>query len=418
MNETPSSTTSLQSASLLSPPTRGRIERHDTLLPANDDEKDDDGDYESATFRQKRAAPSSAGSQGNDQAFASRRKRRKLNVSSNATKNEYVAAGERSVIDLTSPPPANRYQSNERRNSIPIKTQEGQAVISLLDSSDDEDDYDTKPSATTTEQPLDPQAAMSISEETMTSNQLQVEKSRTGRAIIEMIDDTNVLPFATRTLSLQITPQLAATAAVLPPPINEDHERQFQDFVEGDLSHQNKEENYVNARRPEQRLKKELDHLYDQLRAIGTHNTNDRRHDVSTADHEARTICRAEIIRVKKQLKTAQQNAAQDIFNRNNSAGGMGNMDANNGNLSIDFHGLYVKEAIVKFGEIVLPILPVQREVVIITGKGNHSRNRKSKLQDGLIAHIRQTDEFKREKMEYNVNPSNSGQLIVRSLQY
>jgi hypothetical protein len=239
------------------------------------------------------------------------------------------------------------------------------------------------------------------------------------------------LPFAARALPLQEVTNnvpLAATAAILPPSSstaatggiarNMDNERLFQDFVEGDLSHQNKEEIYVDARRPEQRLQKELEHLYAQLRSIGgAHiNRNDRRHQYDSAVYEARTVCRNEIDQVKEQLKTAQRNAAQDIFNRNNSAGGMGNMDANNGHLSIDFHGLYVKEAIVKFEEIVMPILPVQREVVIITGKGNHSRNGKSKLRDGLVAHIRRTDEFKRKEMECEVNPSNRGQLIVRSI--
>jgi hypothetical protein len=93
----------------------------------------------------------------------------------------------------------------------------------------------------------------------------------------------------------------------------------------------------------------------------------------------------------------------------------MGNMDTRNRILSVEFHGMYVKEAIMKLIEIVMPILPVQREVVIIMGKGNHSENCNSKLRDSLVAYIEQTDDFKRKHIRYEINPSNTGELIVKA---
>uniref|UniRef100_A0A7S0C1X0 Smr domain-containing protein n=2 Tax=Proboscia inermis TaxID=420281 RepID=A0A7S0C1X0_9STRA len=84
-----------------------------------------------------------------------------------------------------------------------------------------------------------------------------------------------------------------------------------------------------------------------------------------------------------------------------------------NGNLYVDFHGLYLKEAILKFNEVVLPILPVQEKIIVITGRGLHNKNGRSVLRDGLLAHINTKSTSKIGCIQCKIDPRNQGALNV-----
>ena len=174
----------------------------------------------------------------------------------------------------------------------------------------------------------------------------------------------------------------------------------YLDSVRGDLDHDKKREHFDDARRPEQILRKELSNLWDQLRSI-----TDRR-------SEEYRVCRQQIDEVEAQLHQARKNAAEDIYNRNNSAERMGRVGAD-GRLTVDYHGLYVKDAIEAYETMVLPVLPVQTRVAIITGKGLHSKGGKSTLRDGLMEHIRRSAQCQEKKIECRVCPKNEGILLV-----
>jgi hypothetical protein len=342
----------------------------------------------------------------------SKKKKRKLGSTDDGDNDD--------VIDLTSPAMNDVKQRPKQNHIFQQQHNQPRMVISLVDSSSDEDE-DGNPAARQTLD-RDDNTTNSTKKTTTTAGILEeyhhdgeYDGCADGRTIVEIIDDeTDSLPSAAYPLH-GVAPR-AAAASRSNAPFADNTTRTgslFLDYVEGDLSHDRKEEIYADARRPAQRLQEELEHLYAQLRTIDANNHHLRYNNDRNRDEW--NVCNQQIDRVKEELKTAGRNAAQDIYNRNNSAGGMGNMDARNGRLSVDFHGLYVKEAITKFIEIVMPILPVQREVVIITGKGNHSKNGKSKLRDGLVAHIKHSDEFKRKQIRYAINPSNTGELIVKS---
>mmetsp|Transcript_18145 Transcript_18145/g.39620 ORF Transcript_18145/g.39620 Transcript_18145/m.39620 type:complete len:401 (-) Transcript_18145:1198-2400(-) len=178
---------------------------------------------------------------------------------------------------------------------------------------------------------------------------------------------------------------------------------EYLDSVTESLCHEKKSEHFNDARRPEQLLREEITHLRRQLCCIP-----DRR-------SEAWMICQQQINELQSQLHSSRKNAAEDIFNRNNSAGSMGKEDPD-GRLVIDFHGLYVKDAKEKYEEMVLPVLPVQRDVAIITGKGRHSYNGRSALRDGLLGHIQNSAECREGKVRCSVDPRNGGRLIIKWL--
>lgn len=174
----------------------------------------------------------------------------------------------------------------------------------------------------------------------------------------------------------------------------------YLDSVRGDLDHDKKREHFADARRPEQILRTELSNLWEQLRSI-----TDRR-------SEEYRVCRLQIDEVEAQLHQARKNAAEDIYNRNNSAERMGRVGAD-GRLTVDYHGLYVRDAIDAYETMVVPVLPVQTRVAIITGKGLHSKGGRSALRDGLMEHIRRSAQYQEKKIECRVCPKNEGRLLV-----
>jgi hypothetical protein len=196
--------------------------------------------------------------------------------------------------------------------------------------------------------------------------------------------------------------------------------RWFLEDARFDLTSANKHDNFELARRPERRLTSELTELYRQQRKL-------------RAGSDEYTICCDQIVQLQREHTVAQQNAANDIFHQNNnSTPSMGRLTAAYQHqhtkstgmlLSIDLHGLYVKEAIAKFYDIVLPILPVHRTMQLITGRGIHSRrsNRhhrhattqtmKATLRDKLLIHLRQS--FREDKVRSTIDPRNAGALLV-----
>lgn len=200
----------------------------------------------------------------------------------------------------------------------------------------------------------------------------------------------------------------------------------FMDAVATQLSHAHKHENFQTARRSQFLLREELEHLHRQLASVVQQQHQKRTQgDVTTTSSSSREeatveyqLCRDQIQLVQRELTMAQKNAARDIYHRNNSAGTMGMDEA--GKLYIDFHGLYVKEAIERFHETVLPVLPVQKIVQIIVGQGKHSHNTGAALKFGLLRYLQnkvsiavQRDDGL-QNIHCEVDPRNHGVLIVR----
>ena len=190
----------------------------------------------------------------------------------------------------------------------------------------------------------------------------------------------------------------AASAAAAGPSPFAAQASTYLDSVRGDLCHIKKQEHFEDARRPEQMLQRELSNLYDQLRSVADRHSEEYR------------VCRQQIEETEAQLHAARRNAAEDIYNRNNSAERMGRVGAD-GRLTVDYHGLYKRDAIAAYEEMVLPILPAQTRVAIITGKGR--QDGKSALRDGLMEHIRQSAQYRERKIQCRVDPKNGGILLV-----
>lgn len=88
----------------------------------------------------------------------------------------------------------------------------------------------------------------------------------------------------------------------------------------------------------------------------------------------------------------------------------------NNGVVTIDFHGLYIQEAIHQFHAIVLPVLPVQTCMRLIVGKGKHTQDKKAKkrgpLKVALLEYIRH--QLGNPHVHVRVDSKNGGVLVVR----
>mmetsp|Transcript_16028 Transcript_16028/g.24255 ORF Transcript_16028/g.24255 Transcript_16028/m.24255 type:complete len:105 (+) Transcript_16028:309-623(+) len=81
------------------------------------------------------------------------------------------------------------------------------------------------------------------------------------------------------------------------------------------------------------------------------------------------------------------------------------------GKLVVDFHGLRVKEAISQFDEMIMPVLPVQKEIHVVTGRGKHSKTGKSTIKMGLIEHAKQKC-HRQGSIKCRQHPSNPGMII------
>ncbi|MCO5566393.1 hypothetical protein L7F22_020070 [Adiantum nelumboides] len=87
---------------------------------------------------------------------------------------------------------------------------------------------------------------------------------------------------------------------------------------------------------------------------------------------EAKSLSNAAKVQAKLMVE-ANEKAAETLFNKNNAQRDVG---------VLDLHGLFVKEAIEKVEErIALCKKLGQKELVVIVGKGNHSKNGKAILK-------------------------------------
>mmetsp|Transcript_16027 Transcript_16027/g.24254 ORF Transcript_16027/g.24254 Transcript_16027/m.24254 type:complete len:306 (+) Transcript_16027:57-974(+) len=173
----------------------------------------------------------------------------------------------------------------------------------------------------------------------------------------------------------------------------------FEESIKESWTHQEKEKIYEEARRPEKLLRKQLTDLYKQRKSI-------------ESGSDEWTVCEVEIEKTRRDLAQSEENAAKDIYNRNNIAGGMGKVGGvSDGKLVVDFHGLRVKEAISQFDEMIMPVLPVQKEIHVVTGRGKHSKTGKSTIKMGLIEHAKQKC-HRQGSIKCRQHPSNPGMII------
>jgi DNA-nicking Smr family endonuclease len=100
---------------------------------------------------------------------------------------------------------------------------------------------------------------------------------------------------------------------------------------------------------------------------------------------EEKSFVNKQIKDVGQNLKIAIQNASKDIFERVNSK--EKNFIQIDGKtiFSVDLHGLHSKEARSIVDEHVLPVLDALGQIMIITGRGIHSKKRgKSILKENV----------------------------------
>ena len=89
-----------------------------------------------------------------------------------------------------------------------------------------------------------------------------------------------------------------------------------------------------------------------------------------------------ELRKVRSKLGVAIQKSHEYIYMYMNHIGSMGAQQG--GNFWDDpnfFHGLHVDEMRIKFKEHILPILPLVKKVMVITGQGLHSHRNENKLK-------------------------------------
>jgi len=161
-----------------------------------------------------------------------------------------------------------------------------------------------------------------------------------------------------------------------------------------ELSSTNKQEYYESARLPVKKLYEEYAELKRELS------------DSDCMDDKEYSKKRKELREVQKRLELARKNAANDIFERLNSANGMGSI-GNEDMAQIDLHGLYINEAIEKIEEYVLPILPTLKKVIVITGHGAHNATGEAVLKEALI------DYFKTNKIKHGEVKENRGAIYI-----
>jgi len=166
-----------------------------------------------------------------------------------------------------------------------------------------------------------------------------------------------------------------------------------------DLTQNEKEEVYSDARRPVEKLEKEFKKTQQQLV------------DMIRTDTVEYTALQKRQEDVRERLQHAKENASAEIYSQMNKAGSMGKVINSEGEIQLDFHGLGVKEAKDKIDQMVLPVLPVVNSLIIITGRGLHSSNKTSVLKIALRKYLTQKYH---ETLEHEVLKENKGAVRVR----
>jgi DNA-nicking Smr family endonuclease len=142
---------------------------------------------------------------------------------------------------------------------------------------------------------------------------------------------------------------------------------------EGELTSEQKNDIYCKARLPVEKLETKLKLLL-QEQSI-------------TVDQTALLTLSNDVRQARKELAAAREKARDDIYSQMNSVSGMGaEQEGRDGTLiRVDFHGLLVNEMRMKFNDQIMPILPVVKRVMIITGRGSHSAGKEAKLKKALF---------------------------------
>jgi DNA-nicking Smr family endonuclease len=134
-----------------------------------------------------------------------------------------------------------------------------------------------------------------------------------------------------------------------------------------DLSSSDKQNIYQTSRAPLKAMFGELKSLEDRLVSI------------RNSDSKEFTSLSIRVKKLLENIKQTQLDVSTDVFERINSRG-----VGKSGEITIDLHALHVEEAKAMLQEYVFPALPVVKRIVIITGRGLHSRGGKGVLKDEI----------------------------------
>lgn len=152
---------------------------------------------------------------------------------------------------------------------------------------------------------------------------------------------------------------------------------------DGDLTHEQKNTIYHQVRMPVVKLETKLKELIQEYR--GTYDSK-----------SLEKIC-GNLTLTRKELAAARVKARDNIYSSMNTVGAMGAQQegGHDGSsmIQVDYHGLHVNEMRRKFKEHIIPILPVVKKVLIITGHGSHSAGKESKLKKALFRLIGQYEQ-------------------------
>jgi DNA-nicking Smr family endonuclease len=138
-----------------------------------------------------------------------------------------------------------------------------------------------------------------------------------------------------------------------------------------DLSHEEKQVFYEEARKPVKELQTQLSEIRSKLFYLDSENQDWK---------EMKKL----LDETNQKLQMAIQNASRDIFERINSKEKQLTKTNKMEILSVDLHGLHISEAKFLAKEYILPILDVGKKIMVITGKGIHSKNGKSVLKEAM----------------------------------
>jgi hypothetical protein len=165
------------------------------------------------------------------------------------------------------------------------------------------------------------------------------------------------------------------------------------------LTAKEKQRIYKEARRP-------VDVLFNEYRQL----QNRLKRDDNIRGDESRTTILHRMKEVKEQLIPAERlKATNYIWEKINSAGPMG-MENESGDIEIDFHALHIDEAMKKFNDQILPLLRAKCKVLLVVGRGNHSKGGVAKLKPALLQFI----DHRYPHLTYQIVNGNAGMIRVQ----
>jgi hypothetical protein len=109
---------------------------------------------------------------------------------------------------------------------------------------------------------------------------------------------------------------------------------------------------------------------------------------------------------LRKQIMAAKENAFNDIYERVNSTGSMGISLAGQ-NTTIDLHGQSVEAAKRFINDPILPVLPVLKKIMVITGRGLNSANGEGVLKPALKTYLTELN------VKYEDVEGNQGAIFI-----